>query len=126
MLDGAGERRLGLFGVVVDIAGGQEQRLGGFAMLRALHAAMHEAGRGTEVGWIECHVSGPSRHVGPTVEQLEPAKMGLLAGLFSALVSPRRNPAGQITRTGSIPMPADRTKRAAASMAWRRFHHRGA
>src|SRR4051812_41691297 len=36
------------------------------------------------------------------MEQLKPVT-GLFAGLYSALVSPRRNPAGQITRAGPEP-----------------------
>ena len=59
MLNRAGKGRLGLFGIVVDIARGQKQRFGGFAMMGALDAAMHEAGGGTKLGWIECHLSGP-------------------------------------------------------------------
>ena len=52
VFDGSGESRLGLFGIVVDVARGQEQRFRGFAVMRALDAAMDEAGGGTQAGWI--------------------------------------------------------------------------
>ena len=60
VFDGAGERGFGLFRVVVDIAGGEVQRLGGLAVVAALHAALHEAGGGAVVvgDWS---LSGPSR-----------------------------------------------------------------
>ena len=48
MVDRAGEGRLGLFRVVVNIAGGQVQCFGGFAMMGALDSAMNQAGGGTQ------------------------------------------------------------------------------
>ena len=50
MVDRAGEGCLGLFGVVIDVAGGQKQRFRGFAMMGALDAAMNQAGGGTQAG----------------------------------------------------------------------------
>ena len=67
MLDRAGEGGLGLLGAVVDEAGGEEERLGGFAELAALGAAMHESGRGRDGGGLESvMLSGPSLAMGPT------------------------------------------------------------
>ena len=66
VIDRAGEGGLGLFGVVVDIAGGEIQRLGGLAVLAALDAAVHQAGGGADSWWDRWSLSGPSAHVGPT------------------------------------------------------------
>ena len=86
VLDRPGERRLGLFGVVVDVAGGQKQRLGGFAVMGALHAAVHQAAW-RDASWMDrmsC-VRALARD-GPTVEQRRPEKLSLtlasLARLF--------------------------------------------
>src|ERR1700709_598985 len=105
MLDRAGERGFGLFGIVINITGREIRRFGGVAVGGTLDAAMNQAGRGTQAGWIECHVSGPLRTTARPLSSLESGTESA-AGLFSALISPRRNPAGQITRTGNI--PADR------------------
>ena len=46
---GAGKGSLGLLGAFIDKAGGEEDGLGGLAMLAAHSAAMHQAGGGTEI-----------------------------------------------------------------------------
>src|SRR5579871_2039119 len=78
-------------------------------MLAALDAAMYQAGCGTVLGRGR-HCLGPLI-VGPTDGAARSLEVRLLAGLFSALVSPRRNPAGQITRTGSACGPDPRAGR---------------
>jgi hypothetical protein len=59
MLGGAGEGGLGLLGVVVDEAGGQEYRLGCFAVLASNGPAMHEAGRLAELKDVGHRVGPP-------------------------------------------------------------------
>ena len=71
-------------------------------MMGALDTAVDQAGGGTKVRWIEGHMSGPLHAMARPLSSLGPEN-GPDAGLFSALVSPRRNPAGQITRAGNIP-----------------------
>ena len=101
---GARESRLGLLGAVVDEAGSEEQCFGGLAEGAAFGAAMHEQGART----IGCggrsgvvHARHP-RRAEPTVDAgtVRQPTGAAVPGLFSALVSPRRNPAGQITRDG--------------------------
>ena len=60
VFDVAFEGGFGLFGVVIDEAGGEVERLGGFAEMRALDAALHEQGGGT-VGGGSGHRMGPLR-----------------------------------------------------------------
>jgi hypothetical protein len=103
VVDRALEGGLGLLGIVVDETGGEIERLGGFAERTTLDAALHQQGSGT-IGGGTGHRTWPSQQVGPTVKPRGVALQGnaMPLGLFSALVSPRRNPAGQITRAGRI------------------------
>ena len=103
--DLAGEGGLGLLGAVIDEAGGEEERLGRLAVGAASGAAMHQPGRGTEAAegriWGRGHVAtGLSCH-GPWTPAASRRRRAA-TGLFSALVSPRRNPAGQITRGARV------------------------
>ena len=67
VLHRAGEGAFGLLGTVIDVAGGEVERLGGFAMRGTMHPAVHQAGCGPKLAGIDRHVSGPFLR-GPTVE----------------------------------------------------------
>src|SRR5262245_58859617 len=100
MFDRAGERVLRLFRVVVDIARSEEQRFGGFTVCGPSYSALYEACSGSEFAGIQGHCLGLSSHRWPDREAACTQEIWTRAGLFSALVSPRRNPAGQIARAG--------------------------
>ena len=79
VLHGAGEGGLRLLGVVIDEAGGQEDRLGRFAMLAAHGAAMHEAGGATEfAGGIGHSVWAPMDTARP-LEQRKPGRADIIS-----------------------------------------------
>src|SRR6185437_991313 len=130
MVDSAGERRFGLFGIVVDEAGGEKQRFGRLSEMAALHAAMHKAGGRTVGFWIGCHLSGPLCVMARPLEQLRPGSTGVslasLARFFHlAAIRPdkSRGPGlsggGNLGRTGTARQPA-------GPWIWRHARHAGA
>ena len=86
VIDRAGERAFGLLGIVVDIARGEIQRLGGLAELAALHAAVHEAGGGAVLRGIAGHCRALLNVWPDRWSSLSPGRMGCplasLARLF--------------------------------------------
>ena len=103
MLDLAEEGLLGLLGAVIDKAGGEKERLARLAILAAHGAAMDQKAGGAK-GFGGCGHGN-----GPLIEK--PGRgcskgASVPTGLFSAFLSPRRNPAGQITRGTPCHNPA--------------------